>query len=524
MSKPREEDANIEVGSKKAKVVLKALFSSVEATANDKDIPVSGNSYSYSYSCKAFLKLFHPAKGGDTISPGLTPKQLQSLVFETVGSMQKNNAKRFFSGLGSVLQIIISEEAYVPASAFADEGDEDEEKEIVPDGNSTECLHFMKYAAMCVSTYMRTRVDQAKQKRLSVGLQLQVLPEVYDVAAELHNILLSLHTCGPESIDAQNAVLSMCEVWWLANAANRDALIAQCLPLLLVQTLDGKDFLKSHMTKLFKLRDAFQVIDFTNPSSDSLRHLLLRVTSNPLCLRMPEGRKFLAFLFQDVDLIKDLHISIRAQIPSAKATVLHSYGEIYHRAWKNAADNPDIRDKIEYHALQDLMYAVIHASSPGTAKSIISVLEPLHDDKKTPGVAGLLYRSYGPILWRSLAAANPLVRKNAVVVLAKAFPVHDPSQSHMKEAVSKSTTALKKALQDKDPRVRVAGCEATAKICAIFWDALPASEIRMLLNRKSSPVEGLYSYAYTDILYSFQQTLSWNSLQMDHPRQSELQL
>eukprot|EP00339_Tiarina_fusa_P025462 CAMPEP_0117012226 /NCGR_PEP_ID=MMETSP0472-20121206/10337_1 /TAXON_ID=693140 ORGANISM="Tiarina fusus, Strain LIS" /NCGR_SAMPLE_ID=MMETSP0472 /ASSEMBLY_ACC=CAM_ASM_000603 /LENGTH=1300 /DNA_ID=CAMNT_0004715245 /DNA_START=89 /DNA_END=3991 /DNA_ORIENTATION=+ len=467
--------------TREAKQVLKALMASVEKCDHEK----SRNSYS----CDAFLRLFQPDKSmgtaDDAIAPGLTSKQFQSLVFATVSSMQKNTAKRFFSGLCSVLESIISEEAYVPASAFVGE-DENENAnhshdEIVADVESTECLHFIKYAAMCVSAYLQTRIAQAKEKRLSIGMQIQVLAEVYDVAATLHNILLSLHTCGPESTNSQNAVLAMCAAWWFANASSRDALIAQCLPILVLQTLEA-DFHNSHMTKLYKLRDAFRVIDFTNPSSDSLRQLLLRATSNPRCLRMQEGRKFIAFLFQETDLIKDLHMAIRAQIPDAKPTVLKCYGEIYHRAWKNAADSPIIRDEIEHHALQDLMYAAIHVSSTETARSILAVLEPLHDDKKTPAVAGLLYRSYGPIVWRSLAAANPLVRKNAVVVLEQVFPLNDPRENHMKEAVSRATDALKRSLQDKDPRVRVAGCDATASICALFWEALPASEIRILLK------------------------------------------
>ena len=463
--------------------VVKALISSLEE--NDEGTTDGDDGYP----CKTFLRLFNPDNRDETIVSGISSKQQQSLIFKTVKSMQKNHAKRFFSGVTSILERILATEAYVPASAFEDEGedgpDDEEEKDIVADEKSTECLHFMKYVAMCVSTFLEGSVEQAsKNKRLSIGMQIQILPEAFDVAVRLHSILLTLHDCGPESTKTQNAVLSMCEEWWFANAGSREVLIAQCLPLLVLQTLDGKDFQKSHMSNLYKIRDAFQVIDFTDPSSDSLRHLLLRITSNPLCLRMPEGRNFLASLFRDVDLLKDLHASIRAQIPEAKATVLQSYGEIYHKAWKNAADTPEVRDEIEYQVLQDMTKGVIHALMPGTVRNCLTILEPFHGDKKTKEVAALLNRSYGPILWRALAAANPLVRKNAVVVLEKVFPLHDPNQGNMKDAVTKATDALRKALQDKDPRVRVASCEATAKICSLFWDALPASEIRMLLNRK----------------------------------------
>jgi hypothetical protein len=39
-------------------------------------------------------------------------------------------------------------------------------------------------------------------------------------------------------------------------------------------------------------------------------------------------------------------------------------------------------------------------------------------------------------------------------------------------------------LQDRDPRVRVAGSEAMAKILSTYWDVLPSTEIRVLLNRE----------------------------------------
>ena len=463
-----------------SKVVVKALVAAVEECHAD--------GTGKAYSCQPLIRLFQPSKGADLILPGLSSKQQQSVVLESIQSISKSHAKRFFSGLKSILETIISEEAYVPESAFQDnDGEEEETKEITADDKSTECLIFMKYAAMCAESFLKGRIQASQQnnKHQSLGMQLHVLPQVYDVAADLHRVLLSLHTCGPESSDTQHAIMVLCESWWLANAAHRDTLIAQCLPLLVVQVLDGKDFQKSHIKKLFKLRDAFQVIDFANSCSDSLRSLLLRVASNPLCLRMPEGKKFLACLFQDPDLVVDLHLAFRAQIPEASTTVLQAYGEIYHRAWTDAADSePDVRDAIEHQALQDLMHAAIHASLPAMTRSILTLLERIHSDKKSPQIAELLYRLYSPILWRSLAAANPLVRKNAISVLEKVFPLHDPAQAQVKASVEKGTAALKSALQDLDPRVRVAGSLATARICAVFWDALPAADIRMLLNRK----------------------------------------
>jgi condensin-2 complex subunit G2 len=291
----------------------------------------------------------------------------------------------------------------------------------------------------------------------------------------------------------------------LSKAENRESLIVQCLPLLVLNASDEKIdafTTKTHIQRLYKLRDAFGCIDFADPSSDSLRALLLRVASNPVCLQMPEGRKFLAGLLQqDVHLVKDLHKAFRVQIPEAKPSILKSYGEIYHRAWKEVRQNEDddtiteseeeqeeivsIREAIEHEVLQDLMYSVVHMDSPTTFQSILTVLEPLHADKKNNEVASLLYRLYSPIMWRSLAATNSRIRKNSVVVLEKVFPLHDPFNSlSMKDSVLKATDAMQVALQDVDPSVRVAASGATARTCAIFWEILPPKEIRSLLNRE----------------------------------------
>lgn len=463
------------------KIAFKALLAAVEGT--DTRLGEEASGY------KPLIRLLLVSKSTNPLGLRITPKQQHALLIETISNFRKNQANRFFSGLKSILESIISAEAYVPESAFEEnqENDEDEDVAVItPDDKSTECLQFLNCAAMCVDAYLEGRIQQAKDRMQSTAMPLSILPQVYDVAADLHNILFSLHSCGPEGIPAVEAIVKICETWWLANVVNRDTLVAQCLPLLVLKALDDTEFQTTHIRRLFKIREAFHVIDFSNPSSETLRSLLLRVASNPLCLRLPEGKKFLACLLLDPDLVSDLHLAFRAQIPQAKKTILQAYGEIYLKAWKDALDddNIEVQEAIEHQTLQDLMHASIHVSAPATMKSVLTLLEPIYLDKKTQNTAELLYRLYNPIIWRSLASTNPMVRKNAIVVLEKVFPLHDPAANQTKEAVEKAVIALKNALQDKDPRVRIAGADATASICTIFWEALPATEIRTLLNRK----------------------------------------
>jgi condensin-2 complex subunit G2 len=481
------------------KLAAKALVGAVETIAGDA-------SSTLEVRCKPLLDLF----GGESedLVAGLTPKKRELFLLSVVRTHGVAFVRRFFGGLHSIVELIISGEAYVPESAFEDEPSDtrDTPTKTANDGQAKTCLSFLRYVALCATASLEGRIEQKKGKEGHSSLQ--IVPEVYDVALQLHNTLLSIHDCGEEALATCNAILFLCEEWWLSNAPNRDSLIAQVLPLLVLQASDPVDFRKSHILKLLSFKDAFQVIDFINPSSDSLRALLLKVASNPLCLRLGEGRKFLASLFRDPDLISDLHLAFRAQIPQAPKKILEAYGEIYFKAWCDAEDaaEEEAKEALEHQALQDLMHCAIHIAAPAMAKNILTVLAPIHMEKKSKRVADLLYRLYSPILWRSLSAANPMVRKNALGVMDQVFPLHDPNQSQMKSAIEKCTHALKTALQDIDPKVRIAASQVAANICVLFWDALSSADIRTVLKRKcqSDPARPRLSMAISNLVVLLQ--------------------
>ncbi len=69
------------------------------------------------------------------------------------------------------------------------------------------------------------------------------------------------------------------------------------------------------------------------------------------------------------------------------------------------------------------MQAAISASTQPMAAALRTVLTGFHQEKAAPGVDALLLRLYRPILFRSLAAANPAVRRNALGMLLDAFPL-----------------------------------------------------------------------------------------------------
>jgi condensin-2 complex subunit G2 len=447
-----------------------ALFAAVEGDGTEQFL-----------SCRPLVKLlFREAK--------------QTTILASIQShrFHKGHARRFFAGIATILNKVIQEESYVPASAY--ESDDEQEgtdnqnrkqetinpSDVVPDPKSTEALEFLKASALCVNAYLEGLVD----RRAETDTDRKIVDDVFVVAELLHNALFSLHSCGAKGLLVQTSIASLCELWWHQRFVDREALVVQLLPLLVVRSLDA-NAQKSDVKRLVHILEALDVLDYENESITYLQSLLLRTVSSPLYLRINEGKRFIASLFHLHNaLVRDLHQAIRVQIPDAKKTILQAYGEIYFKAWKESETH--VRTAIEERALQDLVYSVLHVTNPTMAKSIHTILEPFHNAKKNSEVESLLHRMYGPILWRSIKAANPRVRINAAAVLSVTFPLKTASINHKEteQAIQKGTKALKDLLTDSDPRVRVAGSEATATILATFWDVLPVIDIRMLLNRK----------------------------------------
>ena len=432
---------------------------------------------------------------------------------------QKPHARRLFSALIHHLEHVITDELYVPASAYDDDEDrrtsngsssnkrssEVSQVAVTPDVESTQALHFLKYTAMLAQAYIVNTISRRPTKESNGKRIYDILEEVWKITECLHKSLFDLNSCGVEGISVQRTIALLCETYWNGQFADRAEIVTQLIPLLVLRTLDG-NATKADVKRLWNMRKTLFLLDFEEESISYLRSLLLRTVSSPLYIKSTEGRRMISFLFQlDASLVKDLHQSIRAQIPMAKGSTLQVYGEIYFRAWKestlsseepDAADDDDddedssttanvIQTAIEENVLQDLMFASIHVASPHMATSLRTILEPLHSQKKSPEVDQLLFRMYNPILWRALSAANPLVRVHASSILAKTFPLRDPTAGkiHLKVVNDKSVESLLNLLNDEDHKVRVAGCDATIRILGVYWDALSSTDIRSLLNQ-----------------------------------------
>lgn len=429
-----------------------------------------------------------------------------------VGKLNKVKSRRLFAALLPLLNRTVEEECY----SYRDEEEEGEEKKDGEDFNEAAALHSLQFLKLCADL-LKAHVCTIKKTAMD---------EVFDMATLLHDSLFVLHQCsangvegsandnskvGKQAAAASASIFLLCEKWWHLNLDDREQMVTQLIPLLLLSSLDEKAT-RADVKRLYSMREAFDLLDFTDPSIASLHTQLLRTVSHPLFLQSAEGKRFISHLFTLPELTGSLHAVVKVQILSKKS-VLGCYGEIYWGAWKSLAtagsgsreraasiyenDEEDDREvamkSIEENALQPLAYMTIHASNPTVAKNCQLILDKFLLYKKDPEVESLLYRLYGPILWRSCNAANAKVRMQAAVVLGDTFPLMDgastrtsvgggKAKSGYEAVVTKTVETIVKLMRDEVPSVRVQGCICSGKILGGFWVAIPSTDIRMLLN------------------------------------------
>eukprot|EP00956_Cyclotella_meneghiniana_P035397 scaffold114420_cov67-Cyclotella_meneghiniana.AAC.2 len=462
--------------------------------------------------------LFSTIENAITIAPIVSlffnenDKQAQALVSEVkaiIGKLNRVKCRRLFAALLALLSGVVENEEYSKEDESNEFNDED-----ISSSSSLQSLQFLKLCADFLHAHI-----------LSIT-KSSVIDEVFEMASLLHDSLFPLHQLQSEGEEDEHSnrdakvikqakattasIFTLCEKWWHSNLDDKEQLVTQLIPLLLLSSLDQQST-KSHVKRLYSMREAFDLLDFNDPSISSLHTQLLRTVSHPLFLQCGEGKKFLSHLFTIQELIVSLHSVVRVQIMSKKS-ILTAYGDVYWGAWKTLAVNKgsigeedseneartEARTSLEENALQDLAYMTIHAVNPTTAKNCRVILDKFLLYKKDPEVEGMLYRVYGPILWRSLIAANARVRMQAAVVLGDSFPLKDNgsnvSNSIMasdkkttgklgyEAVVAKTVEVIVKLMRDEVPSVRVQGCICAGKILRGFWVAIPSSDIRVLLN------------------------------------------
>lgn len=501
-------DPDVSISPEDVEIARKALLSAVRGSNHDETTALIGKRPN---GMTALLTLFSTSfshknnfsSSSVCLREEWSPSEQRKVLFHTIQTGWSSNTKqanRFFTGLLELVQSILTPP------------DEESSLDYLQDKES---LDFLALVAQCLTLFLEGRQAARKESGRTTttpSSPLSMPESTVTLTQALHDCLFALNVDTDESLSSssssgdqhrdsvietakrktQAAILRLCEAWWLANATSRENLVSQTLPILvhavnlelIIHAPGSAVTVRKHVKRLYQMRQALEAIDYADPSSDALRHLLLRVASSPSCLKLPEGKRFLAFvlIMDDGVLVPETHQAIRVQLPHlTNGTILEAYAEIYFKAWKEAPSEM-IRERLESIALNDLAYSALHAAKPETAKALLTILKPFHEASHQPDVRTLLFQLYGPILWRSLTATNATVRVNAANVLAQVFPLSDPSSKSTKDDLDKGCQSLQTLLKDRDERVRVAGSQAMLHILFHFWDVIDSTHLRGLLN------------------------------------------
>ncbi|CAI5472276.1 unnamed protein product [Closterium sp. Yama58-4] len=276
------------------------------------------------------------------------------------------------------------------------------------------------------------------------------------------------------NLDAQEAAARVFESWWQSDLRGKNTLIAQTLPYLLARSLELSR--PVDVRRVYAMRDAFSELDFSDVESIAgTRGLLLRCLFAPVYLKTTEGRRFLSFfLLLDLQLLKESILIIRNQIPSGRKSLLEAYGEVFFRAWRSAEPGPRLLE-IEYGFLQGLIEAAVFARTPELGAAVRRVVVGFSSQMLQRGVDELLLR-----------AANPAVRRNALLLLAELFPLRDPAQGReANESLLYRQLSLlfDRLLMDPCPAVRASAAEVAGRVLCVFWEVIPSGVATSALTR-----------------------------------------
>lgn len=183
---------------------------------------------------------------------------------------------------------------------------------------------------------------RAKHQRCFVQRKMQQTAVMPRSARMLNQTLPGWSQLAPESPALQEAVSQLCCAVWLAKVEGRECVVAQTLPHLVIRALttggaaaaqadmhgrrnpnetssqsnavtwtvpDPLHRHTSHMRVLLAaaevradvkrcnaVRDALELLDWDDASTADTKRYLLRSAFSPAFLRVPEGRRFVAFL------------------------------------------------------------------------------------------------------------------------------------------------------------------------------------------------------------------------------------
>lgn len=138
---------------------------------------------------------------------------------------------------------------------------------------------------------------------------------IESIVIMLHNIIFELDfECA-----AQEAVVRMCEAWYLKGYERNDEVVPQTILYLLMRSV-GANGRQVDVKRVFAMREAFQLLEIGGESFRSVQEALMRAVVHPNYIMHDDGRRFLAIMLSlHPDLTLALHKSIKTLLPRCRS-------------------------------------------------------------------------------------------------------------------------------------------------------------------------------------------------------------
>lgn len=385
---------------------------------------------------------------------------------------------------------------------------------FLPDRQHAELAELITVALQpCVQNFSSPTPQVNKDHEVIVDITSHIVwllvqdrkrPPVSEIRALIilfHSILMKL-----PARRAQNHIALMCEWLWAVNDPERRSIIPYTLLYLILRSFDDKSFFvngggdtnvagsgsnglpSAHsrrtcvgfVRRLYAMRRALWDLDLSvDGQSRTFRTMLLRCTTSHTFMAEGEGRKFIAYVLTLEDVRDEMLDAMVNQLSVIRSTRSPLIGNVFLHAWMKYRS-----DWLADRLIRVAEQAILAKRDP-FATNLRMVLASFHLNKKLgAGIDVLLHHIYTPILYGNLFVANPIVRRNAVNIMADAFPIYDPGspKEEIDAALQMQSTKLLELLTDDAPIVRQSAVTGSCRVLGMLWEILPSLTTRKMID------------------------------------------
>jgi hypothetical protein len=201
-----------------------------------------------------------------------------SSIVEALDFMNSSEICKFFSKLGSLT-----------AETTSDLCDDDDS---LSDGEAE--MNQEESSRKTGQISMLRKIAAVVQKRMEGSKEN--CSNMIEIVEPLHAILIPLEDSLSGASSLKALIARICEKWWTSESTDSENLVTQLIPYLLITALSPSAH-DADVKRLYTIRTALLLLDFEDETIESIRSLILRCFIHPAFLRVPDGRRFLSFLF-----------------------------------------------------------------------------------------------------------------------------------------------------------------------------------------------------------------------------------